>query len=134
MSDFSARNVGESVHILGIVWAKHSRCNWEETVRYFGARKKWSSCFWLRGVGADAACTTETRSSKVLGVVLDTVKTSPAPSQSEDVMIGGCTCTKSASTKKVDILDITHERSWRNAVCVGTLGRRCNMLRRNSVV
>jgi hypothetical protein len=47
--------------------ANASRCNWVETVRYFGDLKKWPSPFSLD----------------------DTVNASPAPSQSEDVMIGG---------------------------------------------
>ena len=76
VSLLSARNVGERVQTLGCSLMYASRCNWDDTVRYLGSLKKWlGSC-----VDRPFASVTEFD---------DTVKTSPAPSQSDDVMIGG---------------------------------------------
>jgi len=65
---------------------------------------------------------------------VETVKTSPAPSQSEEVMIGGWTWTNSLSKKKFEILAVVHERNWSNAVCAGRRGLKCGIDRKNSGV
>lgn len=72
MSDLSARNVGDSVQTLGRAAARASKCSWAETVRYLGFLKKW----------ADSVCPIAAAATG------ETVKTSPAPSQSEEVMMG----------------------------------------------
>ena len=135
MSDFSARNVGERVHTLGTAWAKHSRCSWEDTVRYLGERKKWSCSFWV-GLRADAARVPVTTDSSGPSdeLEMETVKTSPAPSQSEEVMRGGWIWTNSLSRKKSVILAVVHERNWSNAACFGSRDLKCSIDRKNSGV
>lgn len=64
-------------------------------MRYFGVRKK---------------CSTSPSSDFCmlsLEALDDTVKTSPAPSQSDEVRIGGCVCTKPSLLKKFVMLPMT---------------------------
>lgn len=77
VSLFSARNVGERVQTSPTDWARASRWSCVETVRYLGERKKESG----RSLGFAP--------SAGFGAPAVRVKTSPAPSQSEDVTIGG---------------------------------------------
>lgn len=125
VSLFSARKVGERVHTLPRDWARASRCSWVETVRYFGERKNVSGR--SRGVLPSAG----------LGVVpfpALRVKTSPAPSQSEDVIIGGWVWVKLLEEKKVLRMVMASDLSRRRAEFRGNLERRWGRVRRNSRV
>lgn len=61
-------------------------------------------------------------------------KTSPAPSQSEEVMIGGCVCVKSRSAKNLLSSAILCDRKRSRAELKGVRDRRCGIVRRNSEV
>ncbi len=63
-----------------------SKCSCDETVKNLGVRKN-DSCV--------ARDTVETEDPVDRADFAESVKTSPAPSQSEDVIDGGCTLTKS---------------------------------------
>jgi hypothetical protein len=62
------------------------------------------------------------------------VKTSPAPSQSDEVIRGGWVCTKSRLVKKRVRKAMVSERSRRRAELKGVLARKCGIVRRYSLV
>ena len=88
-------------------------------MRYFGDLKKESVIF-----------------ASALVVLCDpfeeTVKTSPAPSQSEEVMIGGCVCVKSRSAKNLVNSAILCDRNLNINELKGIRGRICGIARRYS--
>lgn len=62
------------------------------------------------------------------------VNTSPAPSQSEEVIIGGCVCVKSLSAKNCVICDMLCDLNRSRAELKGVRDRRCGIVRRYSGV
>ena len=64
----------------------------------------------------------------------DTVKTSPPPSQSDEVMIGGWVCVNNRLAKNSFKDEMVAERSRSRAALYGVLALRCGMVRRNSGV
>lgn len=87
----SARKQGESVYTREMAEATASRCSWEETVRYAG---------WLKysdgepSVVGDGVCVVLKEDVDGESEEATMRKVSPAPSQSLDVIIGVCMCTK----------------------------------------
>lgn len=128
MSLFSARKVGERVQTLPTDWERASRWSCVETVRYFGERKKESG----RSLGF--APSADFAPSAGLGAPAASVKTSPAPSQSEDVMMGGCVWVKPLPEKKLLRMVIASDLRRRRAELRGSLERRWGMDLRNSSV
>ena len=61
-------------------------------------------------------------------------KTSPAPSQSDEVMMGGCVWVKPSAAKNWVRRAIASDRKRSRAALAGILGRRCGMVRRYSGV
>lgn len=122
VSLFSARKVGERVQTSPTDWARASRWSCVETVRYFGERKKESG----RSLGFAP--------SAGLGAPAARVKTSPAPSQSEDVMMGGCVWVKLLPEKKLFRMVMASDLRRRRAELRGSLERRWGMDLRNSSV
>lgn len=62
------------------------------------------------------------------------LKASPAPSQSDDVMIGGCVWVKSLFEKKSVSAAILLDRNLSIRALNGIRGRRCGSVRRYSEV
>lgn len=60
--------------------------------------------------------------------------TSPAPSQSDDVRMGGCVCVNSREAKKVVRCAMAWERRRRRRALEGRRARRCGRVRRYSTV
>mmetsp|Transcript_70593 Transcript_70593/g.169125 ORF Transcript_70593/g.169125 Transcript_70593/m.169125 type:complete len:266 (-) Transcript_70593:72-869(-) len=121
----SARNVGPNVYTSPAALAAASAWSWPETVRNARFLKKsppYSTCpvVSLRGGG----------DSLLRSVV--TWNSSPAPSQSEVVMIGVCTCLNPRSWKKEWIEYASLLRTRRTARWVLERARRCGSVRRNS--
>lgn len=122
VSLFSARKVGENVHTLGYSCMYASRCSCEDTVRYFDVRKK------------EESSGTPSAHSPGIGAPVLSEKTSPAPSQSEDVIIGACTRRKPRSRKNCASKNSDSDRNRASRVCKGRRSLRCGMVRRNSGV
>ena len=118
MSERSARKVGESVHTLPTDCAKASKWSCDETVRYLGPLKNELSSPAV-GFGASEGS-------------VSTLKTSPAPSQSEDVMIGGCVWTNSLSAKNSVRLAMDLDRNWSRRALNGRRALMCGIVRRYS--
>ena len=126
VSLFSARKVGDSVQTSPRDWARVLRWSWPETVRYLWERKK--------GSGRVGFSPSPCFLSSALGFPAERVKTSPAPSQSDEVMIGGWVWAKPRAEKKLLRMVMASERRRRRAAFGGRRERRWGRVRRNSRV
>ena len=131
VSLFSARKVGDRDHTFLCSCTKASRWSWEDTVKYFGARKKSLLCLTgLSGLGLSPPLGPDTGGDT--GDAAVTVNTSPAPSQSDEVNIGGCSRTNSRSRKNLERWKSHSDLSRASNAFSGIRNLRCGMVRRYS--